>query len=100
MTDKLSTTVESSVANVVDDERDDSRAAWVRKAIHEKIARDTDRKRHVFCEDPVELEFTEFEALFIANVLWDHADHSSRGEECKWLARTIHEKRKTREDGF
>jgi len=102
MTEQLKTTVDESVKALVN-EQSDTQAEWVRKAIHEKIARDTEKKRHVYANDPIKPEMTQFEALYLANILWQHAEETEDEHKqihCEWWARSLHSMRNTREDGF
>lgn len=61
-------------------------------------------KRYVGAEHTITLELTDFEAMFIANRLWEQGQEYSRsGEtqlesECKLWARRLHSERKTREE--
>lgn len=60
-------------------------------------------KRYVGAETRITLELTDFEAMFLANRLWEAGDRmSDLGEErleteCKLWARRLHSERKTRE---
>ena len=61
-------------------------------------------KRYVGAEDTITVELTDFEAMFIANRLWESGDrYSNLGEEqiaseAKLWARRLHSERKTREE--
>jgi len=62
-----------------------------------------DQKRYVGENDKIVLQLSEFEAMFIANRLWDAGEmlsdvnNGNIGEEAKWWARKIHGERNTRD---
>lgn len=74
------------------------------RQLEEKAKSENVSKRYVGDNPTISLELTDFEAMFIANRLWEAGEmHNEIGEErteseSKWWARKIHGERNTRED--
>ena len=97
----ISTSLQSDIVATID-EHSDNRAKWLREAAAEKLARDGDRKRHLHVDDSIDMELSEFEAMFLARNLWEFSNQVSdqRRETLRWWCRRLDAMRKTREDGF
>ena len=97
----IATTVQADIVATID-ENSESRAKWLREAVAEKLARDGERKRHLHVEDSIEVELSEFEAMFLARTLWEQSEHVNdhRRETLRWWSRRLDAMRKTRDDGF
>jgi hypothetical protein len=99
--EKVSTRVQSDIVATID-EHAENRSAWLREAVAEKLARDGDRKRHLHVTDPIELELSEFEAMYLGRLLWEYSHElpDERRETARWWVRRLDAMRKTRDDGF
>lgn len=99
---KISVLVQDDIVATVDTHTE-NRSKWLREAIAEKLARDGDRKRHLHVDDPIRLELSEFEALWLSQFLWEQSDDIESGNRqatVRWWSRRLDAMRKTRDDGF
>jgi len=84
----------------------DTPAAFIRAAVAEKLARENNHKRHLNANESISMNFTDFEARFIGDVLWEASDKHKENpntqieNEYRWMARRFHAECKTREEAF
>jgi len=84
----------------------EDRQAFIRSAIAEKLARESNHKRHLNANESISMNFTDFEARFIGDALWDMGDRmegvgwTQVDNEYKWMARRFHAECKTRHNKF
>ena len=84
----------------------DDTQAWIRTAIAEKLAREENHKRHLNANESISMNFTDFEARFIGDALWDIGERfegvgwTQVDNEYKWMARRFHAECKSREEAF
>jgi hypothetical protein len=101
VSDEVIEAVEKEVA-----QREITQSEFVATAVREKLGLDeeSDEKRHVDTDGSIEMKFTDFEARYLGNALWQVGESfGKQGEDhvesdYKWWARRFHAECKTRED--
>jgi len=103
--DALSLTLQPEIQERINGHAED-KEAYIREAVAEKLARESNHKRHLNANESVSMNFTDFEARFIGDVLWEasqqHSDNPNTQieNEYRWMARRFHAETKTREEMF
>ena len=103
--DGLVVDVQPEIQERINGAADDTQA-WIRTAIAEKLAREENHKRHLNANESISINFTDFEARFIGDALWDIGERfegvgwTQVDNEYKWMARRFHAECKSREEAF